>query len=721
MEYTITLRQTAAIAACLLLQHARPQDHLTARPDRGGDVSGNTYCHPSFFNDGSSDHFIDGVVLGGISNSNTGFTSDANGWNDRFFDGYGTVTRLTLGGSYSLSITGGPMDDMYYAWIDLDHDGSYEEVELVGSVQTGSPNETVTIDFTVPGETSIGYTGLRIICIDYYDPAPDPCGGYAYGEAEDFAVLIASDFPCAPINSEGTTQGDFISAIQVGPYSGANGQAGAFPYTTPNGAFHLEAGATYDLTITSGEYATDRYKTWVDWNNNGVWDDNTEVVGEFASTNPFTAITEALVVPEDAWGWFPMRVRCADTDALLPCDDQTWGETRDYMIVVDHPLLPCLTYNFLGSTTGLGIAHFDVNGSNGDVPHGHPNHWLLPLDPVVHVSPGDALNIAVTGMPGNVGNLVVCYVDLNNDLDFDDTQETSSYVQGSSPDQVMTFTLGVPAGTAAGGHWVRIASYGQGFEFVNGCTDPVAGQVVDTYIIVNDPSGPCIPGDISWTTDGHFIDGVQLGDIQNTGSGARFGAAYTDHPQSTTDLIVTHDYEVTITSGMQAISTYRAWIDYNNDLDFDDAGELIGAATSNEAYQAITIPFAVPDGIALGEKHLRVRCDFGAEPSACEDGQWGETEDYRVNVVLNTSVQGLTPADLYVHQLGTNIHVSLPGALSGRSRLVLCDISGRCLRSWAVTAPTSDFPVHDLASGEYLVMALFENGYRWAGTIFIQH
>ncbi|HNK41743.1 MAG TPA: GEVED domain-containing protein, partial [Flavobacteriales bacterium] len=191
------------------------------RADRGGDVSGNTYCHPSFLNDGSSEHFIDGVVLEGISNSNTGFTSDANGWNDRFFDGYGTVTRLTLGGSYSLSITGGPMDDLYYAWIDLDHDGSYEEVELVGSVQTGSPNETVTIDFTVPGETSIGYTGLRIICIDYYDPAPDPCGGYAYGEAEDFAVLIASDFPCAPINSEGTTQGDFISAIQVGPYSGA--------------------------------------------------------------------------------------------------------------------------------------------------------------------------------------------------------------------------------------------------------------------------------------------------------------------------------------------------------------------------------------------------------------------------------------------------------------------------------------------------------------------
>ena len=684
-------------AFTILAQHDR------ATGFRGGTNSGNSYCTPSFFNDGSADHYIDGVALGTISTSSTGFTSDANGWNDRFFDGYGTVTKVDQGGSYDLVINSGVGADMYYAWFDFDRDGSFAASELVGSEQTGSPNETVTIHFTVPGDAPIGYTGLRILCIDHYEAAPDPCGGYAYGEAEDYAVLIAFDFPCVPINSEGTTQGDFISALNVGPYSGVAGSAGAFPYTAPNGAFHLSADSPYDIAITSGEYETDRYKAWVDWNDDGAWDDNTEVIAEFASIASFTTITQSFVVPVDAWGWFRMRVRCADSNILTPCNDETYGETRDYMIVVDHPLQPCLTYNFLGSSTGLGIQHVDVNGSNSDVPHGHPNHWILPLDPVVHVSPGDALDIAVTGMPGNEGNLVVCYVDLNNDLDFDDANETSDYVVGTLPDQVMNFTLGIPAGTAAGGHWVRIGSYGQGFEFVNACTDPVAGQVVDTYVIVDGPTGPCIPGFGSWTLDGHFIDGVQLGDIQNTGSGARFGPVYTDHPQSTTDLIVTHGYEILVTSGMQAVSTYRAWIDYNNDLDFDDAGELLGSATSDVAYQALAIAFTVPQGTPLGEKHLRVRCDFGAEPGACEDGQWGETEDYRVDIGLNTGIADNADPGWSVQVLNGGDEIVLNGLGDAvvPYRILVVDATGRMARAIMMCGQRTVVNTLGMANGSY--------------------
>ena len=668
-------------------------------------MSGNTYCTPSFFNDGSAEHYINGVLLGSISTVNTGYTSDANGWNDRFFDGDGTVTGLTVAGSYGLTITGGPMDDMYYAWIDFDHDGSFTSAELIGSEQTGSPNEEVTINFTVPDNAPIGYTGMRILCIDYYDPAPDPCGGFAYGEAEDYAVLIGSDAPCAPTFSEGTTQGDFISAILIDSAPlGTPGSAGQFPYRPIEGAVHLDAGSTHDLIIASGDYATDRYMAWVDWNNNGAWGDPGELVGEVLSTTSLTAYLMELNVPASAWGWFPMRVRCADSEVLVACNDETYGETRDFMIVVDNPMLPCLTYNFLGSTTGLGIQHFDVNGSNGDVPHGHPNHWLLPLDPVVHVSPGDALDIAVTGMPGNAGNLVVCYVDLNNDLDFDDPSETSDYVQGTAPDQVMSLTLAIPVGTPAGGHWVRIASYGQGFEFVDGCRDPAAGQVVDTYVIVDDPTGPCIPGDISWTIDGHFIDGVQLGDIQNIGSGARFSPVYTDHPQSSTELIVTHDYTLNITSGAQPVSTYRAWIDYNNDLDFDDAGELLGSTDSDTPHQTLSIPFTVPEGLVLGVKYLRVRCDFGAEPAACEDGQWGETEDYRVEVGGNTRINQHTtePWSVQVVNGGESIDLFAPGLIYGCLAHVL-DADGRSLLSTSITGNVTHVPLGDLGNGMYTV------------------
>lgn len=707
MDYKMTFRLGAVITVGFLLQQVRSQDHVMARPERGGAVSGNTYCAPSFFNDGSAEHFIDGVVLGTISTTNTGFTSDANGWNDKFFDGTGTVSMLEKGGTFVVAITTGQATNShYYGWIDLDRDETFEATEYIGHFQGTGSGVQGTLSFTVPANSSTGYTGLRILCSSELTANPDPCGGYAYGEAEDYAVLVAPPSPCAPVHTEGTTQGDFISVVLLDAAPvGLPGGAGQFPYRGINEVLHLAAGTAHDLAVVSGDYDADRYMAWVDWNADGDWDDAGELVGEVLATASNTAYLMDLNVPDNLWGWFTLRVRCADSNILAPCNDETYGETRDYMIVVDNPLLPCLTYNYAGSGTGLGIQHFDVNGSNGDVPHGHPNHWTLPLDPVVHVSPGDALDIAVTGMPGNEGNLVVCYVDLNNDLDFDDANETSDYVQGTSPDEVMNFTLGVPAGTVAGGHWVRIASYGQGFEFVNGCTDPVAGQVVDTYVIVDDPSGPCIPGFGSWTLDGHFIDGVQLGDIQNTGSGARFGQVYTDHPQSTTDLIVTHNHEITVTSGMQATSTYRAWIDYNNDLDFDDAGELLGSATSNAAYQELTILFTVPDGTPLGEKHLRVRCDFGAEPSACEDGQWGETEDYRVEIGGNTGMAVNADAGWSVQVVngGDGIMVSHIVPNNSNALLTLLDVKGRLMQSAILDGARTVYPIHALSNGVYCV------------------
>lgn len=686
----------------LLAQAALPQHRIIH--ERGGDVSGNTYCTPSFFNDGSSGFYIDGVSLEAITNSNSGL-SGTNGFNDRFFMGDASVARLMMGYDLDLVITAGQEDALYYAWIDFDHDGIFGPAELLGSIQSGSPQEQVTISFSVPADLQPGYTGLRIICADSFDPSPDPCGGYAYGEAEDYAVLIAYDYPCTPTHSEGTTQGDFISALLIDSAPlGTPGSAGQFPYRPIDGAVHLEAGSTHDLVIASGDYPTDRYMAWVDWNNNGAWGDPGELVGEVLSTASLTAYLMELNVPATAWGWFPMRVRCADSEILVACNDETYGETRDFMIVVDNPARPCLTFNPTGSTTGLGLQSIAVNGSSADVPHGFPNHIILPLDPVVHVSPGGFLDISATGMPGNAGNLVVCYVDLNNDLDFDDANETSDYVQGTSPGQVMAFTLEIPTGTQPGGHWLRISSYGQGFEFVDACRDPAAGQVVDTYVVVDDPAGLCIPGDASWTIDGHFIDGVQLGDIQSIGTGARFGPVYTDHPQTSTELIVTHDYVLGLTSGDQPASTYRAWIDYNDDLDFDDANELLGSTSSSTAHESLAIPFTVPEGVTLGEKILRVRCDFGAEPAACEDGQWGETEDYRVEVGGNTEVADLSQPlwDLTPTSDGNGWLIRC-ALWSTEDRLILTDGFGRTVLTRDLTGQFTEIDARFLASGIYYI------------------
>jgi hypothetical protein len=96
---------------------------------------------------------------------------------------------------------------------------------------------------------------------------------------------------------------------------------------------------------------------------------------------------------------------------------------------------------------------------------------------------------------------------------------------------------------------------------------------------------------------------------------------------------------------------FKAFIDYNNDGDFNDAGELlltdynfIGVASANILIPSSGVPIGVP---------LRLRViadnpapDFPTYPSACQlngtpaDGS-GEVEDYSV-IIANGAVESIT-------------------------------------------------------------------------------
>jgi len=79
---------------------------------------------------------------------------------------------------------------------------------------------------------------------------------------------------------------------------------------------------------------------------------------------------------------------------------------------------------------------------------------------------------------------------------------------------------------------------------------------------------------------------------------------------------------------------YNIWVDWNNDLDFDDPGEdvyLSGGYVSS-ASGTITVPAATP----VGNYRMRMRCDYNAtSPNACGPSGSGrnETEDYTIAVV----------------------------------------------------------------------------------------
>lgn len=153
-------------------------------------------------------------------------------------------------------------------------------------------------------------------------------------------------------------------------------------------------------------------------------------------------------------------------------------------------------------------------------------------------------------------------------------------------------------------------------------------------------------------TQFEWIQNVKLGSINNT-SGANGG--YANFTNITTTLNKNNIYTITLTPGFasQAYTEYfRVYIDYNQDLDFDDAGEMV--FTSNGVTAAISGTFSVPSGALTGNTRMRVIMKDAAMSGPCETFTYGEVEDYTVNIQNAVSTTCTAPSGLSVSSITTN-------------------------------------------------------------------
>lgn len=91
------------------------------------------------------------------------------------------------------------------------------------------------------------------------------------------------------------------------------------------------------------------------------------------------------------------------------------------------------------------------------------------------------------------------------------------------------------------------------------------------------------------------------------------------------------------------------WVDWNNDLIFDNATERVFVTTAYGGNQVGS--FVVPNGTPLGDYRLRIRVDFNAiAPDACASTNTRtEAEDYKLTVIAQPSC--LAPATLTVNNI----------------------------------------------------------------------
>ncbi len=89
---------------------------------------------------------------------------------------------------------------------------------------------------------------------------------------------------------------------------------------------------------------------------------------------------------------------------------------------------------------------------------------------------------------------------------------------------------------------------------------------------------------------------------------------------------------VSFTASFLLSSTYyfNIWVDWNNDLDFGDAGEQVYASGTYVSSGAGTI--TVPLGTPSGNYRMRIRNSYIGDVGSCGSSSYGEAEDYTFTV-----------------------------------------------------------------------------------------
>ncbi len=128
-----------------------------------------------------------------------------------------------------------------------------------------------------------------------------------------------------------------------------------------------------------------------------------------------------------------------------------------------------------------------------------------------------------------------------------------------------------------------------------------------------------------------YISGVVFGTINNTGTAA---SGYSDYTAMSTDVDGGSTYQLTVNNGNSYSSDdWGVWIDWNQDEDFDDAGENVVCETS-EGGDQVSWNITVPNEALGGPTRMRIRLKYSGSDcgSPCGTTTYGEVEDYTVNV-----------------------------------------------------------------------------------------
>ncbi|MDI1256472.1 MAG: GEVED domain-containing protein [Flavobacterium sp.] len=211
---------------------------------------------------------------------------------------------------------------------------------------------------------------VTMAATSYYRVGVTCSGNTGYSTPLLITLNAANECYCTPVTTYGCADGDVIARVTLNTLDNNSGTGcpsdpnpndsstlpnvqgpGYSDYTSSPNPSHtttLQAGSTYNCTVYAGQY-TEGYAAWVDYNDDGIFDNVTEKIG--FSAGQVTGSGTVGVLGSSATfqihlacnppiGVHRLRVRAmyaVNGSAVTPCDSNSYGEVEDYLITITEP------------------------------------------------------------------------------------------------------------------------------------------------------------------------------------------------------------------------------------------------------------------------------------------------------------------------------------------------------------------------------------------------
>jgi len=626
---------------------------------KGTPTSSLGYCAPDISGNTS---YISGVYLqgGGISNS----SGDNGGYRDFALDvAPGNVTKAE---TYTLDLHKiSPPSDVFYwkVWIDYDGNGVFDDQTEVALSQIAVSNDIFSGSITIPDNAVVGATAMRVYLKKYQGELPTPCeSNDASQEVEDYLININNcvnadnDGACAvndcddndpalpippgtpcdddssvtiddviqedgctcagtPISVMGycvpdisSTPENYISGVylQGGGISNSSGNEGGYwDFSTEVASGYVAKSATYtlDLHKTSNPGDNFYWKVWIDYNQDGDFEDaSEEVLSQVAVSNDI--FSGSIAIPANALnGATAMRVYLKKYQAAapIPCgnDDNVEGDVEDYRITISAN--GCTDADNDGVCAG---ADCDDNNANLPATPGTPcNDDNSSTDNDVILADGCTCEGTIPTCT-DADNDGVCAADDCNDNNAD-----------------LPATPGTPCDDG---------------DF-NTTNDVILADGCTCQGTVTPPSSSeyCIPN-VTSSTD-NFISGIVIPNEISVGSGNDGGYKDFTSEVAPANLLPGTTYNLTLYKMLNnnANVYWKVWIDYNQDGVFEDNinTELIVSdwpVSTNIFSNNFTVPAGTPNGPTRMRVYLKEYIGQPPVPCGNNDNVAADVEDYAI-------------------------------------------------------------------------------------------